>query len=174
MLTYLADSSRVVHDCFHVHPARKFVFFIFAKSSFIGHSLKFTIQLFLIHMKLYRNRLKVKRKRSTVTNGVRKRIAAHIASAIFLGTKGCKSVFINTIDRRTGQSKEESIRQSHSHFFTQITFLGSVSFIDHDDDVITRIQLTANLTKLKNRSNKDFSHITTEEGKKFFFCGCTG
>jgi len=61
MLTYFTNTGRVIHDSFHVDTAGQLVLFVPCKTCFIGHCIEFTIQLVFVHMKLNRNRFKVKR-----------------------------------------------------------------------------------------------------------------
>ena len=92
------------------------------------------------HLDVYkrqnRDRLKVQREGGTVTDGVGEGILAHIAAAVFCGTKGGKGVLVDTVDGSTRQAEEERVRKSGPHFNAKIAFLGAVALIHHDDDVI--------------------------------------
>ena len=124
-------------------------------------------------MKLNRNGLKVKWQCCTVTNRIGEGVTAHIPGTILFSTKCGKGVLVHTIDRSTCQAEEECIRKGQTHLFTEVAFLSSVCFVDHNDDVVTSIKFAADFTKLKDGSDEYFTHIATEEGKQFFLRGCT-
>ena len=60
-------------------------------------------------------------------------------------------------------SETEVARLKARDLFTEVAFLSPVRFIDHNNDVVASVQFTADLTKLKDGSNEDFTHIATEE-----------
>ena len=123
-------------------------------------------------MEFNRNRFKVEGKSSTVTDRVSKRIATHITRLVLLCTKCTEGVLIQFVDRSTSQTKEESIRQCGSHFLAKVSFLSSVCFVNHQDNVMSFIQASVHLAKLEDGGNQDFSHIALKEVNEFFLTGC--
>ena len=82
-----------------------------------------------------------------VTDRIREGILTHVSAAVFGSAEGCKGILIQTVDRSTGQSEEECIRQSRSHLNSKVTLLGSMAFVNHNDNVIALAELTGHFLK---------------------------
>ena len=92
MSTDLVDTGIIVHDRLHIDPTRELAAFRVGKT--LGQDVKFPVHGILVHPQIHRDRLKVQRQCGAVTDGVREGILAHIAAAVFCGTKGGK-VFLS-------------------------------------------------------------------------------
>ena len=160
------DTGIIVHDRLHIDPTRELAALRVGKT--LGQNVKFPVHGILVHSQIHRDRLEVQRQCGAVTDGVREGILAHIAAAVFCGTKGGKGVLIDAVDGGTCQAKEERIRESGPHFNTQIAFLGAVALVHHDDDVISKAQFAGDLLETENRSYDDFSNILPQHGHQLF------
>ena len=76
-------------------------------------------------------------------------------------------VFVGPVDRRTGKTEEEGVRQSEAHLLAEVALLGAVSFVDHDDDVLAVVDRLRDLAEFEDSSDEDLSHVLPEEGFKF-------
>ena len=111
----------------------------------------------------------MERQGGLVTDRVGERVAAHIAGLILHCAESVEGILVGAVNRGAGQAEEECVGQRHAHLLAQVAFLGSVSFVDHDNDIITGIQFAINLAELENGGDQDLAHITTEEFDQLFF-----
>ena len=157
---HLMDTGIVIHDRLHIHALGKLC------SIGIRHVLcqyvKFAVHGITVHAEIDWHRLKVQRKCCMVTDRIREGILTHVSAAILGSTKSCKGILIQTVDRSTGQSEEECIRQSCSHLNSKITLLGSMALIDHDDNIIALTELTGNFLKTENGRNDYLADVLTK------------
>ena len=105
-------------------------------------------------------------KRGFIVHRVSKRIAAHIAGAVFCGTKGGKRVLIQLVDGCAGQTKEERVRQRLAHAHTEITLLRAMGLIDHEDDIIAIVERLGDLGKFKYLSDDDLAGIRLQQPRQ--------
>src|SRR5699024_1933724 len=119
-------------------------------------------------MKLDWNWLKVQGQSCIVSDGIRESISTQISALIFRCTKCTESILINTINWSTGKSKEESIWKCCTHPFTEVTFLSSMCFINHNDYVISKIKNIFDITKSENSRYCNFTNILLKKVFNFF------
>ena len=174
MFADLSNAGWVIHDSLHVDAAGKLILFLPAQPCLIGHCLKCPVQFIFVDMQLHGNRLKMQRQRRTVPDGVGERVPAHIAGAVLLRAEGQKGIFVHPVNRRTGKAKEKRVGKGHAHLLTQVSLLRPMGLVHHDDDVVTGIQLSIDLTKFENCCNQNLPHISAEESGEFLLGGRAG
>ena len=154
------DTGIVVHDRLHIHALGK-LRSICVRQIFCQH-IKLAVHGITVNAEVNWHRFKVQRKCCMVTDRIREGILTHVSAAILGSTKSCKGILIQTVDRSTGQSEEECIRQSRSHLNSKITLLGSMALIDHDDNIIALTELTGNFLETENGRNDYLADVLTK------------
>lgn len=101
----------------------------------------------LVDLELHLRRLEVQRQRGLVSDGILKRVAAHVTLVVLVRTEGPEGIAIGTIDGRPSEAKEERVRQRLAHLAAQVPFLSSVRFVHHHDYIRALVQAAACLAK---------------------------
>ena len=170
MRANFVNTFLIVHDSLHVNALGKFSFIGIRKVA--CQDIKLAVHRISVNAEIYRYRLKIKRQRRVVTNGVRKRILAHVSAAIFRSTECCERILVHAIDRCTCHTKEESIRKGRSHLNTEITFLRSMTLIDHYDDIVAQTKLTGNFLKAEDGRDNNLTDILSQHRHKLLTSRC--
>ena len=76
---------------------------------------------------------------------------------------------VQLVNWSTSESKEECIRESHTHLFSKATLLGTMSLIAHEDNIAAIREFLANISKFEDSGNEDFSLVLFKEVNKRFF-----
>ena len=64
---------------------------------------------------------------------------------------------VGLVDRCTRQAEEKSIGQCHPHTLAQITFLGTMCLVHHNDDDFPLIDVRLGILELENGSDDDIA-----------------
>ena len=143
------NALRVLHDRSHAHALGGLAALLLRQAHFIGQLGEGLVDGLLIDVQFHRHRLEVQRQRGPVAHGVREGIPAHIAAAILRRAEGQKSILVQLVDGRAGQAEEEGVGQRRAHARTEIALLGTVGFVDHDDNVVPEVQRLLHPLELK-------------------------
>ena len=170
MLANLLNSGGRFDNGSHLDSACKVCAFLFGQA--FRKLGKCFVNCILVDMKVNRDCFKIQWERSAIADGVRERVFAHVAGSVFCGTECNKCISIKAVNRGTGQAKEERIWQAKSHLCTQVTFLCSMRFIHHNNDIGSRIEHLVHFIEEENRCDKYFSGIALEKLNKAFLVFC--
>ena len=118
-------------------------------------------------MELHGYRLEVKGQRLAVPDGVAVAVARHVAGLVLRGPEGAEGVLVGAVDWRSREAEEERIGQGGAHLLPQVSLLGPVGLVDHDDDVVALVQDSIHFAELEDRCDEDLPRVCCEEGRQF-------
>ena len=99
----------------------------------------------------------MQRKDGLVTQGIFEGVAAHVSVFVLLGSKGPEGIVVRFVDRRTRQSKEESIGQCQAHPLAQVSLLSTMCLVHHNDDVFPLVDVRLGILELENGSDDNIA-----------------
>ena len=82
------------------------------------------------------------RQGRAVADGLFEIVAAHLATLVFLGTKGVEGVAVAPVDRHPGQAEQERVRKRRAHLHPKVAFLCAAGFVHQGHDVLTVVEHT--------------------------------
>ena len=97
-----------------------------------------------------------------------KGIPAEISLLIFFCTERPECIPVDLVDGGSRQSEEECIGEGCPHLPTEISFLGPVCLIDHDDDVVPGIEHSFRFCKPEDGGDDDLPGVLRKKALEFF------
>ena len=99
----------------------------------------------------------MQRQDGLVTQGILKRVTAHIASFVLGGSECPKGVVLRLVDRCACQPKEESVGKGGTHTLSEVTLLGTVCLVDHHDDIVAAVDVGLGVFELEDGGDDDIA-----------------